>query len=133
MSLVQCFVLKFLDGLEDDFEESHSLFRDAFVDGFPWEVLKVLSGPPHVVFTWRHWANFSGHFHGRQGNGELIELYGILRVTVNDELKIGKIEAFYDPEAFLHTMEGKQDSKDLHGGQALLGNTGTTAIAKKLK
>ena len=26
------------------FEESHALFRGSFKDGFPWEVLKVLSG-----------------------------------------------------------------------------------------
>lgn len=119
-------------GLEDDFEKSHDLFRGAFVDGFPWEVLKVLSGPPHVVFTWRHWAKFTGTYHGRQGNGELVEMYGVLRVTVNDDLKIGKIEAFYDPQSFLETMDGKNDPKDLRGGQALLGDVSTTAIEKNI-
>lgn len=117
-------------GIEDDFEKSHELFREAFEDGFPWEVLKVLSGPPHVLFTWRHWARFTGHYRGRQGNGELLELYGIIRVTVNDELKIGKIEAFYDPTSFLETMEGKRDPKDLKGGQVLLGDVHSTAIEK---
>ena len=53
------------------FEESHELFRDTFTSGFPWEVLKVLSGPPHVVFTWRHWGKFDGNFRGNKGNGEV--------------------------------------------------------------
>ena len=53
------------------FEESHDLFRDTFTSGFPWEVLKVLSGPPHVVFTWRHWGKFDGNFRGNKGNGEV--------------------------------------------------------------
>ena len=56
----------------------------------------VLSGPPGpVIFTWRHWAEFTGTFRGRQGNGELIELYGLCRVIVNEELKIQKIEVSY--------------------------------------
>ena len=55
--------------------------------------MKVLSGPPGpVIFTWRHWAQFTGTFRGRQGNGELIELYGLCRVIVNDDVKIQKIE-----------------------------------------
>ena len=37
-----------------NFEESHELLRGAFLDGFSWEVLKGLSGPPNVLFTWRH-------------------------------------------------------------------------------
>ena len=82
--------------MKDSFEASHSLFRDAFKSGFPWEVLKVLSGPPGpVIFTWRHWANFNGVFQGRQGSGELIEIYGLCRVVVNKDLnplKIQKLE-----------------------------------------
>jgi hypothetical protein len=60
----------FLDG-KLSFEESHSLFRNCFTAGFPWEVLKVLSGPPHVVFTWRHWGKNTGTYRGRKGNGEV--------------------------------------------------------------
>ena len=80
-------------GIDDDFEASHDLFRDAFTTGFPWELLKVLSGPPGpVIFTWRHWAHFTGTFEGRTGNGELIEIYGLCRVIVNENLKIQKLE-----------------------------------------
>ena len=45
---------------ELSFEESHELFRGFFTDGFPWEVLRVLSGPPTVLFTWRHWGVAAG-------------------------------------------------------------------------
>ena len=56
-------------------------------------MLKVLSGPPGpVIFTWRHWANFNGKFQENQGQGDLIELYGLSRVIVNEDLKIQKVE-----------------------------------------
>ena len=72
---------------------SHELFREAFKNGFPWEVLKVLSGPPGpIIFTWRHWAEFNGTFRGRQGDGERIEMYGLCRVIVNKSLEIQKLE-----------------------------------------
>ena len=89
--LVIFFVLS--DGVNDDFKGSQDLFRNAFESGFPWELLKVLSGPPGpVIFTWRHWANFKGSFAGSRGQGDLIELYGLSRVIVNDDLKIQKVE-----------------------------------------
>ena len=85
--------LFYLDGINNDFEKSHELFRDAFKKGFPWELMKVLSGPPGpVIFTWRHWAEFIGIFQGRQGKGELIEIFGLCRVIVNEKLKIQKLE-----------------------------------------
>ncbi len=117
--------------MNDDFEKSHDLFRGALVNGFPWEVLKVFSGPPNVVFTWRHWGEFTGQYCGLQGNGELMEMYGILRVTVNNDLKIKKIEAFFDGKSFLEAMEGKVDPNELRHGGALLGDTTTTPIEKE--
>ncbi|CAB4029090.1 Hypothetical predicted protein [Paramuricea clavata] len=118
-------------GLDDHFEKSHDLFRDALVNGFPWEVLNVFSGPPNVVFTWRHWGEFTGEYRGRPGNGELVELYGMLRVTVNSDLKIQKIEAYFDGTSFLEAMEGKVDPNELRHGRALLGDTTTPAIEKE--
>ena len=52
-------IVKLSDNLNNDFERSHDLFRGAFIEGFPWELLKVLSGPPHVIFTWRHFGTFT--------------------------------------------------------------------------
>ena len=60
---------------EVSFEESHDLFRETFPSGFPWEALSVLSGPPHVVFTWRHWGRFEGSFRGNRGNGQVSKKY----------------------------------------------------------
>ena len=52
-----------IDG-ELSFEQSHELFGTAFTKGFPWEVLKVFSGPPTVLFSWRHWGHLEGKFQG---------------------------------------------------------------------
>ena len=116
--------------MDDDFEKSHDLFRNALVNGFPWEVLKVFSGPPNVVFTWRHWGKFTGEYRGRQGNGELIEMYGMLRVTVSSELKIQKIEAYFDGKSFIEAMEGKVNPNELRHGRTLLGDTEKPFIEK---
>lgn len=80
---------------ELSFEESHDLFRGAFKGVFPWEVLKVLSGPPYVTFTWRHWGQLDGKFQENQGHGEIVEMYGLIRATVKDQLKIQKLEVHF--------------------------------------
>lgn len=118
-------------GVTDDFEGSHKLFFDAFPGGFPWELLKVISGPPHILFTWRHWATFSGTFRDVKGKGQTIVLFGLCRVTVNDQLKIQKLEVFYDPDSFLTTLECNKDSSEQAQGQSLVGDTRQTAIEKK--
>lgn len=118
-------------GLENDFELSHDLFRGAFPKGFAWELLKVLSKPPEVIFTWRHWGVFAGSYRGHQGHNETIEMFGMCRVTVNPaNLKIRKIEAFLDPDSFLQVLEGKLPPEEINSGQALLGSIRKTAIEK---
>ena len=83
----------FSDGINDDFEKSHEFFREAFTEGFPWELIKVIRpDPPKILFSWRHWAKFTGQFQGRPGKGELIELYGLCEATVNEDLKIESLE-----------------------------------------
>jgi hypothetical protein len=50
-------------------------------------------------------------------------MYGLLRVTVTDALKIEKIEAFFDPDTFLEALEGKEGKLDQVGeGKAILGD-----------
>ena len=51
-------------------------------------MLKVLTPPPTVTFSWRHWAYFTGKYKENKGNGELVELYGFAVVKVNEDLKI---------------------------------------------
>ncbi len=62
---------------KENFESSHTLFGNAFLGGFPWEILKVFSGPPRTAWSWRHWARFEGEYKGRKGDGKLYEMYGI--------------------------------------------------------
>ena len=119
-----------LDG-DLTFDQSKALFAKAFCKAFPWEVLKVLSKPPYVLFTWRHWGEFVGEFQGNKGSGETIEMYGLLRVTVNDDLKIQLIEAFYDPDSFLEVLEGKKSPHELKNGIALMGDISKLAIEKE--
>ncbi|CAD5113724.1 DgyrCDS2889 [Dimorphilus gyrociliatus] len=88
------------------FESSHNLFRSAFPDGFAWEVLEVYTGPPKIAFSWRHWANFVGEFEGKQGNGELLEMFGFSIIEVQEDLKILKIEVYFKPELFLKALRG---------------------------
>lgn len=58
------------------FEESNEYFQNKFKTCFAWEVMKVFSGPPKVVFSWRHWAhmNTSSLTEETNGEGKLIEL-----------------------------------------------------------
>ena len=135
---------------ELSFEESHELFRGFFTDGFPWEVLRVLSGPPTVLFTWRHWGVAAGRcalsrrstqrsdrscprFQDNLGHGEMLEMFGLGRVTVNEDLKIQSIEVFYDPETFIKACEGRLKPSELKGGKALLGDIECPFAGKSLK
>lgn len=84
-----------LDGVDpalwpqgQSWDKTHHLFKEAFPDAFPWEVLKVFSGPPKVAFSWRHWAHFTGAYQGHQGKGELVEMFGFATATVSADLKL---------------------------------------------
>lgn len=77
---------------KEDFDSSHHLFRDAFQHSFPWEVLDVFTGPPVLVFSWRHWGEFVGDYKGNKGEGQLLEMTGFACVSVTEELKITQIK-----------------------------------------
>ncbi|KAJ8603204.1 hypothetical protein CTAYLR_003820 [Chrysophaeum taylorii] len=77
-------------------EKSHDLFHDAFA-AFPWEVLKVFSGPPLVAFAWRHWGKFS-------------PLYGFAVAQVNNDLKLEDVKVYYDADTFLDALRGTATS-----------------------
>ncbi|EFJ11894.1 hypothetical protein SELMODRAFT_125190 [Selaginella moellendorffii] len=86
---------------QETFESSHEIFRGVFPNGFAWEVLEVFSGPPTVAFKWRHWGKMEGSFKEHNLNGKTAEMFGIAIAEVNDELKIGRLEVFYDPSQLL--------------------------------
>ena len=110
------------DSEKETFESSHTLFRDAFVGGFPWEVVAVFSGPPKIAFSWRHWAEFKGTYRGRKGDGETYDMYGWGLLTVNDNLKVQEIEIFYKPNAFLGALNGTVDPISLQRGATVIGS-----------
>ena len=116
-----------------NFEESHELFRGAFLDGFPWEVLKVLSGPPNVLFTWRHWGVHNGKFQENIGHGEQLEMYGVAKCGVTEDLKIQTLEVFYDPDNFIKACEGRLKPSELRGGRAILGDVECPFTGKSFK
>ena len=110
------------DAQAHTFESSHKLFRSTFVNGFPWEVLEVFSGPPKVAFTWRHWGVFNGEYNGRKGQNEIIELYGFTIVTLSDSMKVIKLEVFSKFDEFLQVLKGTLTPSELEKGKSLLGS-----------
>jgi hypothetical protein len=80
------------------------VFLQAFPDGFAWECLEVLAGPPNVTFKWRHWGTFKGPYAGHEPTGETIELYGMAIATVTENLQVSELQIFYDPTPFLDDL-----------------------------
>ena len=110
---------EFYDSTKENFETSHDLFRSCFNNSFPWELLKVFSGPPKVVFTWRHWGTFSGKYKQQDGDGRTYEMFGFCEVTVNKDLKIENIEVYYKPDEFFKALLERDCSQS--GTKSLLG------------
>lgn len=92
-------------------EKSHQKFHNAFA-AFPWEVLEVYTGPPKVAFSWRHWADYTGTYEERTGEGERIEMFGFMTAVVNDKLQLCDCEVFYNPEDFIKNLRGEKKVKD---------------------
>lgn len=86
---------------DETFASSYNLFHTAFPNGFHWELLEVVAGPPNVVFKWRHWGTFSGAYKNHQPTGETIEVVGLSIAKVTDDLKIESVEHFFDTNSFL--------------------------------
>ena len=107
-------------------------FKEAFPGGFPWEVLKVISGPPILIFTWRHWGNFHGKFQNNVGHGAKLEIIGICRAEVNSDMKIQKIEMFHDLQSFIKVLDGTLPASELGSGKAILGDISQPFIDRNI-
>ena len=92
------------DPAQESFESSFDLFHKAFQNGFLWEVIEVVSGPPNVIFKWRHWGTFNGPYKDHQPTGETIEIVGMSMAKVTDDLKIVSVEHFFDNSSFLKKL-----------------------------
>ncbi|KAE8735034.1 Pathogen-related protein [Hibiscus syriacus] len=77
-------------------ESSHRAFLTAFPRGFALEVVKVYAGPPEIVCKFRHWGYSEGPFKGHAPTGELVEFYGIAIIQVDENMRIGGVEFFYE-------------------------------------
>lgn len=62
---------------EETADSSHVAFTTAFPRGFALEVTQVYSGPPLIVYKFRHWGYMEGPFKGHAPTGELVQIYGI--------------------------------------------------------
>lgn len=85
------------------FESSNGLWSKVFTEGFAFEVLDVLCGPPTVTFKWRHFGTFSGEFVDKKGvshkgNGEIVNVIGLCIAKVSDTLQIKSLDVYYNPE-----------------------------------
>ncbi|CAN1160440.1 Pathogen-related protein [Linum perenne] len=98
---------------EETFESSHEAFGSAFPRGFAWEVISVFSGPPVVVFKFRHWGHFEGPFKGHSPTGDTVEMFGIGILKVNDKLVVQGVEVYYDPADLIGGLfKGQQEPHD---------------------
>jgi hypothetical protein len=70
------------DAAKETFASSHDLFRSAFPRGLAWEVLKVYSGPPVIVFKFRHWGHMEGPYKGHAATGEKVEFHVVAVLKV---------------------------------------------------
>ncbi|KAE9603977.1 hypothetical protein Lal_00001970 [Lupinus albus] len=82
-------------------DSSHKDFTTTFPRGFALEILQVYSGPPTIVYKFRHWGYMEGPFKGHAPTGQKIELYGMAIFTLDEKSKIVKVEFFYDPAELL--------------------------------
>jgi len=117
------------------FDDSNRIFGSTFSEGFAWEVLEVMSGPPTVAFRWRHFGKFSGTYTDKkgnkyQGNGAMVNVVGMCIAKVNDQLIIESLDVYYNPDDLLKplttmvkTGEGERafatdegDSRRIKGG-----------------
>ncbi|KAI4389179.1 hypothetical protein MLD38_001433 [Melastoma candidum] len=81
---------------EETWQSAQTAFTTTFPRGFALEVVQVYSGPPTIVYKFRHWGFMEGPFKGHAPTGEMVELFGMAVFQLNDRKKIVKVELFYD-------------------------------------
>lgn len=120
--------LRIYNPAEESSDSSHRAFTTTFPRGFALEILQVYCGPPEIVFKFRHWGFMEGPFKGHAPTGEMIELFGIAVLEVNENKKIVKVEFFYDRGELLGKLV-KGERLDTNDGEVasscpILKNTG---------
>ncbi|RWW65706.1 hypothetical protein BHE74_00026976, partial [Ensete ventricosum] len=107
--------LRIYDPTVETAESSGKEFATTFPRGFAVEILQVISGPPVIVYKFRHWGFMEGPFHGYTPTGDVVQFIGvgIFHVTslsfisaaslfsVDDGMRVEKVEFFYERGDFL--------------------------------
>lgn len=108
-------------------DSSHRAFTTAFPRGFALEVLQVYSGPPVIVYKFRHWGFMEGPFKGHVPTGEMVEFFGMAIFELDEHSKIVKVEFFYDRGELLGGLtKGASDNSTTENSSScpFLKNTG---------
>lgn len=92
---------RYYNAAEETAESSHRAFTATFLRGFALEIIQVYSGPPNIVFKFRHWGYMEGPFKSHAPTGERVEFYGVAIFKVNEKDKIEGVEFFFDPAELL--------------------------------
>ncbi|KNA04899.1 hypothetical protein SOVF_195400 [Spinacia oleracea] len=119
-------MMRLYDPAKETKESSNQLFTTTFPRGFALEVLQVYSGPPVITYKFRHWAYMEGPFKGHPPTGELVELFGFAIFEVDEQMRIIKVEYFFDRgELLAPLIKGSklQSAGELQVGCPVLGNT----------
>ncbi|XP_031259663.1 pathogen-related protein-like [Pistacia vera] len=93
-------------------------FLNNIPKGFAMEFLQVYSGPPVIAYKFRHWGFMDGPFRGHAATGEMVELFGMAMFEVDEDMKIVKVEFFYDRGELLAVLlkgakiDGSYSSKE---------------------
>merc|ERR1712129_386781 len=113
-------------------ETAEDIFSAAFPEGFAWEILEVLSGPPDISFKWRHFGKFTGKYTDasgevHQGNGKHVNFYGNCIARVSGSLAIENIKFYHDPSALIsQLMSNKHPKADSSAGLCLFSSGACT-------
>ncbi|GER47858.1 pathogenesis-related family protein [Striga asiatica] len=81
---------------EETVDSAHRAFTTAFPRGFALEIVEVYTGPPVIVYKFRHWGFMEGPFKGHLPTGKMVEFFGMAVFEVDENSKIVKVEFFYD-------------------------------------
>ncbi|KAK9269950.1 hypothetical protein L1049_025523 [Liquidambar formosana] len=82
-------------------DSSHKAFTTTFPRGFALEIVHVYSGPPVIVYKFRHWGYMEGPYKGHAPTGEMVQFYAMAIFEVDEHMKVIKVEFFYDPGELL--------------------------------
>ncbi|KAL2903982.1 Pathogen-related protein [Bienertia sinuspersici] len=120
--------MRMYDPSKETVESAHHLFTTTFPRGFAFEILQVYSDAPVIAYKFRHWAYMEGPFQGHPPTGELVEFFGVAIFEVDEQMRVIKVEFFYDRGELLGAlMKGSKSERsvgDLKMGCPVLRNTG---------